>query len=181
MNIFYLSEFPDQAAKYHYDKHVISQVKEAAQMLSTAHRVLDGKQIITTRNNRKYTYYKLENNDELIYKATHVNHPSTIWVRQSKQHYEWLYNLFLALLSEYQYRSGKIHACSKLSAILAYYPANIKDNGFIQPPQAMPEIYHRADSVEAYQLYYCIDKHRLMKYTNRHIPKFIQDYFTKVA
>lgn len=176
MNIFYLDTVPSEAAKAHYDVHVNKMILESAQLLSTAHRVLDGQQIVTKRNNRKYTYYQLQHNDELIYKSTHVNHPSAIWVRQSKQHYEWLYNLFLALLSEYQYRFDKVHACSKLVDVLAQFPSNIKDVGFTQPPQAMPEQFQKEDSVKAYQLYYCVDKARLMKYTKREIPRFIEDY-----
>ena len=42
MNIFYLHEDPIQNAKWHVDKHVVKMVTEYAQLLSTAHRVLDG-------------------------------------------------------------------------------------------------------------------------------------------
>lgn len=36
MNIFILSDIPFQAAKFHCDKHVISQLKESVQMLGAA-------------------------------------------------------------------------------------------------------------------------------------------------
>ena len=42
MNIFYLDKRPDDAAKMHCDKHCVKMILEYAQMLSTAHRVLDG-------------------------------------------------------------------------------------------------------------------------------------------
>ena len=42
MNIFYLHEDPIQNAKWHVDKHVVKMVTEYAQLLSTAHRILDG-------------------------------------------------------------------------------------------------------------------------------------------
>lgn len=46
MNIFYLDEDPNLAAQYQYDKHVIKMILETAQLLSTAHRVLDGSEYI---------------------------------------------------------------------------------------------------------------------------------------
>ena len=43
MNIFYLDKDPNVCANYHCDKHVVKMIVEYAQMLSTAHRVLDGR------------------------------------------------------------------------------------------------------------------------------------------
>ena len=37
MNIFYLHPNPNKAAAYHYDKHKVKMILEAAQMLCTAH------------------------------------------------------------------------------------------------------------------------------------------------
>ena len=42
MNIFVLDNDPDTAARMMCDKHVVKMIVESAQMLSTAHRVLDG-------------------------------------------------------------------------------------------------------------------------------------------
>ena len=42
MNIFYLDKNPKVAAEMHCNKHVIKMVLEYAQILSTAHRVIDG-------------------------------------------------------------------------------------------------------------------------------------------
>ena len=41
MNLFILSRNPVQCAKWMMDKHIIKIILEAAQMLSTAKRVLD--------------------------------------------------------------------------------------------------------------------------------------------
>jgi hypothetical protein len=43
MNIFALDTDPIVAARMHCDKHIVKMVSEYAQLLSTAHRVLDGK------------------------------------------------------------------------------------------------------------------------------------------
>ena len=42
MNIFYLHEDPIQNAKWHIDKHIVKMPIEYAQLMSTAHRMLDG-------------------------------------------------------------------------------------------------------------------------------------------
>ena len=42
MNIFALSNDPAEAAQMMCDKHIPKMIVEAAQMLSTAHRMLDG-------------------------------------------------------------------------------------------------------------------------------------------
>lgn len=43
MNIFVLSQDPREAAQMHLDKHVVKMIIEYAQLLSTAHRLLDGR------------------------------------------------------------------------------------------------------------------------------------------
>ena len=88
MNIFYLNKDPQIAAIEHNDKHCVKMILEYAQMLCTAHRELDGEK---------------KADDLLMYKSTHINHPSTVWTRERKPHYEWLYRLFVALSEEYTY------------------------------------------------------------------------------
>ena len=42
MNLFILDQDPVVAAQLQCDKHVVKMIVESAQMLSTAHRMLDG-------------------------------------------------------------------------------------------------------------------------------------------
>ena len=42
MNIFYLDHHTQRCANQHCDKHVVKMIIEYAQLLSTAHRVIDG-------------------------------------------------------------------------------------------------------------------------------------------
>jgi hypothetical protein len=87
MNIFYLHHDTKICAQYHNDKHCIKMILESAQLLSTAHRVIDGTQTIELVNGRKRKRWSLDNPalDSVLYKATHVNHPSSVWVRQSSE------------------------------------------------------------------------------------------------
>jgi hypothetical protein len=61
MNIFYLHNDPEECAKQHNDKHVVKMILEYAQLLSTAHRVLDGHEVTElTAGGRKIRRWKLE-------------------------------------------------------------------------------------------------------------------------
>lgn len=52
MNIFALDRDPFIAASYHCDKHVVKMIVEYAQLLSTAHRQLDGTPVTLEWHNR---------------------------------------------------------------------------------------------------------------------------------
>src|SRR6056297_279684 len=109
MNIFYLDPNPKTAAMFHNDKHVRKMILEYAQMLSTAHRVIDGEEFYDkNKAGHKIKRWKLNDEREnVLYKATHYNHPSAAWIRMSKAHYSWTYNLFFHLCKEFEYRWGK--------------------------------------------------------------------------
>lgn len=142
MNVFYLDESPFVSASAMTNKHVVKMILESAQLLSTAHHELDK-----------------DNAPPNIYKATHKNHPSAVWARSSLDNYMWLYMHFIALSKEYTERYHKIHATfDKLNGVLSMPPKNIRDNGFSQPPQAMPDVYKDIDSVQAYRRYYLNEK-----------------------
>ena len=125
----------------HVNSHSSKMCIEYAQLLSTAHRVIDGVEYYgKTANNRNIKRWKLldERENELML-ASHINHPSAIWCRQSKENYLWLYSLWKELLSEFTYRYGKVHACSRLLNTLSNAPNNISDLPFTEPTPAMPD------------------------------------------
>ena len=175
MNIFYLDKNPKVAARMHNNKHVVKMILETAQLLSTAHRVLDGEQYIDTSSGRRIKRWKLTSDKEdFLYKATHINHPSAVWVRESKENYEWTFNLFNALMLEYTYRYGKHHKCEFLRYHLIDLPKNISYDKFTEPPQAMPEYCKiPGDSVQAYRTYYILEKSSLAQYTRRNKPEWL--------
>ena len=142
--------------------------------MSTAHRVLDGEMRIglTESGRRQKQWFFNNDKDSLIYKASHVNHPSNIWVRQSDSNYKWLYEMWCHLLDEYTYRYGRIHGCTKLKEILRNCPKNIPIGEFTQPTPAMPEEFIRKDSVESYRLYYNKAKSHIGQWKNRSVPNW---------
>jgi len=145
MNIFYLDKCPDKAARLQYNKHVVKMILESAQMLCTAHHVLDNRTRLL---------------DDIPYRIAHVNHPSTKWCRQSIHNYTWLYEHMMALGDEYTKRYNKVHMSISKCKHLYYWPQNIDEKvPFTQPPQCMPDKYKDKCSIQAYWNYYIGEKH----------------------
>jgi len=174
MNIFYIDENPYTAARYMNNKHVVKMIVESAQLLCTAHRMLDGYQKAVTINGTQKTRWCMDDivKHNALYQCTHANHPSAIWARASIQNYHWLYEHFLALMSEYTFRYGKHHKSEFLIPWLENPPVNMVDIGFTPPPQAMPEEYKHINTVTAYRQYYCTAKLPLAQWKIREIPEW---------
>ena len=157
MNIFYLDKDPIIAAQMMCDKHVVKMILESAQLLSTAHRVLDGDVYADSVG---------------LYKTAHKNHPSTIWTRASVHNYMWLYNHMISLMQEYTCRYGKHHASERLVAPLRKTPTTIPVVDFSDPPQCMPDYCKTEDTVSAYRYYYINEKASFAKWKNAKIPEW---------
>jgi len=142
MNIFFLHTDPAVSAVCQVNKHIVKMPLETAQILCTAHRHLDGDGYADQHD---------------LYKVAHLNHPSTVWARSSKSHYEWLISHFEALLAEKlrRYPHRPPHKSGELLDALRKVPDNMPDDGFIPPPQCMPDEYKHSDTVKAYRNYYC--------------------------
>jgi len=177
MNLFYLHKDPVQSAEMHCDKHVVKMIIEYAQMLSTAHRMLDGTQYTDASSGRRIQRWRLDNSnmDGVLYKASHINHPSTRWVRENAIQYQYAYDMFTALCDEYTYRYGKVHLTdTKLRDLLNEIPNNITLGSYSEPPQCMPEdVKVQNDSISAYHKYYAIYKKEFARWTDRPVPQFM--------
>jgi hypothetical protein len=167
MNIFYIDKDPVQAAIWMVDRHVVKMILESAQLLSTAHRVLDGEKV-------GKQYVLADARQEILYKATHVNHPSAIWARESIENYLWLVEHMYGLLDEYTYRYGKKHKCNEIAFHLQSPPFNLKEYDMTPMPCAMDDEYKiSTDPVENYRNYYIKGKASLHKWTKREAPVWI--------
>lgn len=181
MNIFYLDNDPQKCAQYMVDKHVVKMILETAQLLSTAHRLLDGEEYIgASASGRKAKRWRLPDDREtVLYSATHVNHPSAVWCRENHQNYTWLFEHFLSLIAEYGFRYGKDHKCIDMVDALFNPPKNIKKKAFTPVTPAMaPEYIVSKDSIENYRNYYKQGKTHLHKWTKRNPPDWLN---TQVA
>ena len=178
MNIFYLDKNPIRCAEMHVDKHCVKMILEYAQLLSTAHRVLDG--VLATRlskSGRKQQHYILnDEREQMLYSATHINHPSAIWVRQSDQNYMWLAELLEECCKEYTYRYGKTHKVelsNLMQTLKNNFPKNIPNKPFTEPTPAMPdEVKIIGDSLASYRNYYINNKAHLANWKKRSKPNW---------
>lgn len=180
MNIFYLDSNPKTCARMHNDKHCIKMILEYAQLLSTAHRILDGTMSIglskTGRNQKRFVLPD-ERND-ILYSATHINHPSAIWVRQSLYNYRWLRDLWMELMNEYTYRYGKHHKCEFLIDHLYLSPSNISKAPFTEPTPAMPDdLKILGNSIASYRNYYIQNKQHLASWSGKVNSRQIPEWF----
>ncbi len=173
MNIFYLDKDPVRAAMMMTDKHIVKMILESAQLLSTAHRVLDGYEIThITSAGRRIKRYSHPTLDNVLYQSAYVNHPSNVWVRQSVENYNWLYEHFITLCVSYKLRFNRTHQTyEKLSLVLKDAPRNILAIEMTPIAQAMPDKYRDPNPILAYRKYYVTEKlkqlhdiHRYNKY-----------------
>jgi len=168
MNIFFLSISPQEAARMMCDKHVVKMILELCQMLWTAFHSTGEDQ-----------WKELVPAEMKIYRATHANHPTCVWVRSSSTNYKWAAEHALEISKEYTRRYGKIHAChlmaewftrhsprcdceDKTQAV--YATKDIPDGCTPAPLCITNSEYHRDSLVESYRVYYIKDKIRFAKW-----------------
>ena len=170
MNIFILSESPQESAKMMLNKHVVKMPTESMQMISTisSHLGFDAP-----------------------YKPVMLNHPCTIWARESQDNFQWLIDHCQALCEEYTMRYDKIHKVE--NTLEEYYSAimqvksNLPNIGLTPFAIAIApnmncrkhDSFNSSNTVEKYRLYYLEDKWKIASWTfgspswwpNDHISK----------
>ena len=152
MNIFVLHKHPRTAARMQCDQHVVKMTLESAQMLSTVINELGG---------------------QGPYKPTHVNHPCSVWARESLGNFLWLYDHGLSLAREYTRRYKKVHKSQlAIEACLAALDTVPLYNLERTPhPLCMPDQYKCDNVTEAYRAFYIGEKASFAKWA-RHRPPF---------
>jgi hypothetical protein len=170
---------PKTAAQMQCDKHVVKMIVESAQMLSTAHRMLDGYAEKRPSKSGKtmvnYWVHPRQEMEDILYKAVHHKHPCTVWTQESVYNYRWHYDHFCALLEEYTYRYGKIHSTEKLKYWLVKPPKNIPHVPFTEFKLAMkhqPQCMHEGETVRSYREYYKTKKYFNMMWSKRGVPEW---------
>lgn len=162
MNIFYLDGNPRIAAQNACNSHSVKMVSETCQILCTA---FDLQSYLTPPK-----------------RMTHDQHPCCLWARYSKETFDWLFKYAVEINREYEYRYGNIHkdkACiewiRKNKTQLWFY-----NDGFTEPPTAIPEDCWLTNPLDSYRLCYATHKRRLLKYYKRVPPTWLDlefEYF----
>lgn len=163
MNIFFVNDDPYAAAEDLVDKHVVKMIVETAQLLSTAHRLIDGDD----------KHFIDDDRQDVLYKVTHRNHPCAIWARTSIKNYLWLVDHFDGLLKEYTRRYHKIHKCESMLYTLQTPPSNLKFYEWTPPPSCMPDDFKIGTLVDNYRQYYRIAKAHIHNWKYRDRPSWV--------
>jgi hypothetical protein len=174
LNIFATSPCPVKSAQILDDKRKVKMILESAQILYTNMYELSPSSFnkcaysplreikdeddnflgYKTNVKVKYAYYFA---GERVYAPTHVNHPSTIWARETRANYIWLLEHFEALCEEYKRIYGKTHKCFEHYGNLDYGIHFTMEGPLTEIPKCMPDEFKNNDPHLSYQLY-MIDK-----------------------
>ena len=151
MNIFVLDADPVIAAQMLVDKHCVKMCLESAQILSTVCHA---------------------NGIEAPYKATHKNHPCTVWAGRSQSNWQWLVDHALAMCDEYTHRYGKTHASKRVIEWCRDNSPEFEDVYGTPFALAMPDQYKKASAVDSYRAYYLGEKAGIATWKNRAKPEW---------
>ena len=131
MNVFALHQHPIAAAKMHCDKHVVKMILETAQLLSTAHRMLDGtlekRDSVSGKTKTKYNNSDISQLIELFMDHEHN------WRPRTREVYETCFKHFLNKgLPETQTYKAMVIRCLNRLQNWAF------QEGFINRPRLIP-------------------------------------------
>lgn len=150
MNIFVLDREPNTAATYVLDKHAVKMPLESLQMMSTIANHLGF---------------------DSPYRPVMLNHPCTIWARESRQNFLWLWEHAGSLCEEYTARYGKTHKCeltmNDYNPIWIQVVDALPDIGLTPFAQAMPDYCRNDNAVIAYRQYYMREKKHIAKWKTK--------------
>lgn len=162
MNIFILHENPKEAAIMHCERHILKMIIEHTQMLAAAyyHTIGISRKKEIAENQEKVSQLfkgfprKDEDGNDKPYAITHVNHPCTVWTRESLTNFNWLLDCTKYMCEEFTYRYGGKHSVEFIIDWMYENPPNLKDIGLTEFAQAMPDVYKSDSATEAYRKYY---------------------------
>jgi hypothetical protein len=141
MNIFALSDDPQEAARAHCDKHVNKMLLEGTQILNGS-------------------LYERDLDDLAFYGYTHKHHPCTLWAAESWGNFEWLMRLVHHLNDEFMHRFDHEDPHTSYEKISDNWFEDgqctlpLEDEPLTDFALAMPDDVKGPDSIEAYRTYY---------------------------
>ena len=180
MNIFALSKDPVESAQEMLDKHVVKMPTETCQMLHTNGLFNE----YVERYGKEPSLRQLKNYHEEIestlMKPAMLNHPSTIWARQSIHNTMWLFEHGIALCKEFEFRYGKEHGSySRMLQTPMEYDA---DSTLATPVDiAMADVYRINNEygehcwefvIDSYRHYYLEGKWKFAEWRNERMPNW---------
>ena len=196
MNIFVLSESPIESAKMMIDKHVVKMPTETCQMLHTNVLYIQFIHNAGRKPELKDLKKFHKNTNSTLMKPAMMNHPSTVWARESEENFKWLYNHGIALCDEYYLRYRKEHGARHRMMDCTSF---IKNDWFKFPATNLTPFaiaissdmncrkhpnFENMNTIEKYRTYYLEDKWKFASWKtkspewwpNNHIQKKDQEW-----
>lgn len=133
MNIFALDYDPNTAALLiPFPKPGVALIKESCQMLATNVSLMGGPTFLDW---------------------SHINHPCTVWARETQANFTWLCEHVDSLQILYEEKYKRTHAYAALIFNLRTYSGLFPEGPLTEFVQAMPNCYHHSDPCVAYRRY----------------------------
>jgi hypothetical protein len=170
MNIFFLDENPYLAAQYLCDKHLSKMQLESAQLISTAvHLIAPG----------------LAQSEFPLYKPTHKNHPSAVWMRENDKNFWWFLCHCYGMNQEWLKRGHKPHrSFTRITQVygrklwfLLPEADSLSPIPFCGPDEVRatcPKHNNLTVTVQLYRKYYSQHKRAIARWPINHIPPFVK-------
>ena len=193
MNIFALSRSPQESARQMLDKHIVKMPTETCQML---HTNIVYMQYVHTYGKepqlKDLKAFHQEIGSELM-KPAMLNHPSTIWARQSLDNFDWLLYHGVSLCGEYTHRYEKEQGTQKRIVDCGLYREFIENHNYpldeLTPVSiAMDDMYRIENTfddewefvIQSYRHYYLEGKWRFAEWRKNRRPEwFPANHFAK--
>ena len=156
MNIFMTSMCPRKSAEALPRVLCTKMILESAQLLCTAHRVIDG---------------DAEGDRHGLYKKTHMNHPCSIFVRDSIESYFWTYLNFKFLCERFENYAGKKHKTSLWLDFLSNAPKKLSTTKKFEPVAVVPQEMKENTIEVAYRQYL---NYKFLEWQSREKPVKIE-------
>lgn len=165
MNIFALSRSPQESAQEMIDKHIVKMPTETCQMLHTNILYMEYVSIWGSEPQLKDLKAFHKNTGSKLMKPAMLNHPSTIWARQSLANFDWLLYHGVFLCSEYTHRYEKEHGTEKRIVDCGSYRELIENHNYpldeLTPVSiAMFDKYRIPNDMEVHNWDYVIRSYR---------------------
>ncbi len=141
MNIFYTDTNPWVSARTLCDRHVVKMPVETVQMLVSALNRHDIEHQVLTKAGK-------------LHRGGYKHHPCTVWAGDSRSNANWLLRHGYSLCHEYFRRYKRVHIAYKQLGEFHRELFWLREAGFTEPYQAMPnELKVPGDPVAAYRQY----------------------------
>lgn len=189
LRILYLDHNPEQAARWHADRHLSRGVLEAAQILSTVWHLQAsdaiGEEFVPPPYGDRHSVtgevpgFVRTLAGQRIYRPSFPHHPCVLWAQESLANYDWLWRFGMALAAEFTHRYDRRAPAASVLWTLESPPPGLGDASQSEPPVVMPyELRFTVDglvhAVPSYRNFYAEEADTALTWRRREPPPWLE-------